>query len=169
MNTVSMNTVLLDGGTIIKKGDGGGTTINNQNKTVEIVENGSLSVVADSGYTGLGEVAINVNVPTSGGSSGGDNTLNLRYFTHNEEVYLKEFSLFALLKKCINNDTLFISAADIGTLTAIAVDFNLKIFLYGGDLLSVNDYLASMGIEDGDSYLSSGGFVEITKEEFYAV
>lgn len=61
----------LDGGNvIIKKGEGGGATINNQDKVVDITENGTTEVVADGGYTGLGKVTINTEV--SGGGSGGD-------------------------------------------------------------------------------------------------
>lgn len=41
-----------------------GSTINNQNKNINIVKNGTTSVTFDSGYTGLGTVGINVNVPT---------------------------------------------------------------------------------------------------------
>ena len=41
-----------------------GSTINNQNKTVNIVNNGVTTVTYDSGYTGLGTVGINVAVPT---------------------------------------------------------------------------------------------------------
>ena len=53
----------LDGGVIIKKGEGGGgVTINNQDKVVDITENGTTEVVADSGYTGLGKVIINTEV-----------------------------------------------------------------------------------------------------------
>ena len=57
----------LDGGVIIKKGDGGGATINNQDKVVDITENGTTEVVADGGFTGLGKVTINAEV--SGGGS----------------------------------------------------------------------------------------------------
>lgn len=46
---------------VVKVG-GGGTTINNQNKTITV--NGTYT--ADSGYTGLGEVT--VNVPQEGAS-----------------------------------------------------------------------------------------------------
>ena len=67
-----MNTVNLDDGRIIKKGSGGGggVTINNQSKSVEITENGTTEVTADTGYTGLGKVTINTNVASSGGGSG---------------------------------------------------------------------------------------------------
>lgn len=40
----------------------GGSTINNQNKDVTIIENGSTTVSADAGYTGLGTVGITTNV-----------------------------------------------------------------------------------------------------------
>jgi hypothetical protein len=69
MNTTTLNMTTLDGGVIIKKGEGGGATINNQDKVVDITENGTTEVVADGGYTGLGKVTINTEV--SGGESGG--------------------------------------------------------------------------------------------------
>lgn len=61
MNTTTLNMTTLDGRVIIKKG-GGGTTINNQDKSVDITENGTTEVVADDGYTGLGKVTINTEV-----------------------------------------------------------------------------------------------------------
>lgn len=67
MNTIMLNTIALDGNVIIKKG--GGITINNQEKSVDITENGTTEVVADSGFTGLGKVTINTNVASSGGGS----------------------------------------------------------------------------------------------------
>lgn len=56
MNIVRLNTVSLDG--IIKKGSGGGggVTINNQEKSLEITENGVTEVTADAGFTGLSKV-----------------------------------------------------------------------------------------------------------------
>jgi surface protein len=69
MNTTTLNMTTLDGGIIIKRGEGGGgVTINNQDKVVDITENGTTEVVADGGYTGLGKVTINTEVSGGGGS-----------------------------------------------------------------------------------------------------
>lgn len=62
MNTVLLNTVNLDDGKIIKKG-GGGVTIKNQTKSVTIAENGNTVVSYDSGYTGLENVSVKVDIP----------------------------------------------------------------------------------------------------------
>lgn len=45
-----------------KNAGGGGQTINNQDKSVTITQNGNTNVSADTGYTGLGTVAITTNV-----------------------------------------------------------------------------------------------------------
>ena len=45
-----------------------GVPINNQDKSVDVTENGTIEVMADSGYTGLGKVTINTEV------SSGDST-----------------------------------------------------------------------------------------------
>ena len=72
MNTILLNTVSLDGGTIIKKGSGGGgVIIKNQEKSLEITENGVTEVAPDSGFTGLSKVTINTNVASSGGGGTG--------------------------------------------------------------------------------------------------
>lgn len=69
MNIAKLNTVSLDDKTfIIKRGTSGGANINNQNKVVDITENGTVDIVPDAGYTGLAKVTANVNV--SGGSGG---------------------------------------------------------------------------------------------------
>ena len=62
MNTTTLNMTTLDGGVIIKKGGGGGVPIQNQDKVVDITENGTTEVVADGGFTGLGKVTINTEV-----------------------------------------------------------------------------------------------------------
>ena len=69
MNVTTLNMTTLDGNVIIKKGEGGGATINNQDKSIDITENGTTEVVADNGFTGLSKVSVNVNVK-GGGTSG---------------------------------------------------------------------------------------------------
>jgi hypothetical protein len=65
MNTKLLNTINLDDGkVIIKKGSGGGgDTINNQYKYIELTENGTTLITPDSGFTGLSEVEIDVSIP----------------------------------------------------------------------------------------------------------
>jgi hypothetical protein len=46
-------------------------SINNQDKSINITENGSVELFADGGYTGLGKVIVNTNV-ASGGGGGSD-------------------------------------------------------------------------------------------------
>ena len=46
-------------------------SINNQDKSINITENGSIELFADGGYTGLGKVIVNTNV-ASGGGGGSD-------------------------------------------------------------------------------------------------
>ena len=48
-------------------GQGGGSiSIDNQDKSLDVTENGTYEVIADSGYTGLGKVTVNVDVAVSG-------------------------------------------------------------------------------------------------------
>ena len=72
MNKTFMNTVSLAKDPFIRKGEGGGgggVTINNQEKSLEITENGVTEVTADSGFTGLSKVIVNTNVASSGGGA----------------------------------------------------------------------------------------------------
>ena len=69
MNKVLLNTAVLDSGKVIIKGSGGGggVAINNQEKSLEITENGVTEVTADAGFTGLSKVVVNTNVQSGGG------------------------------------------------------------------------------------------------------
>ena len=66
-----MNTVSLAKDPFIRKdeGGGGGATIKNQEKSVDITENGVTEVTADAGFTGLSKVVVNTNVASSGGGA----------------------------------------------------------------------------------------------------
>lgn len=63
MSTIRLNTIGLDGA-VIKKGGSGGTPINNQEKVVDITENGTIEITYDAGFTGLSKVVVNINVQT---------------------------------------------------------------------------------------------------------
>ena len=63
MSIKTLNIVALDDGLIIKKGGGsGGVKINNQEKSIDITENGVFEVLPDSGFTGLSKVTANVEI-----------------------------------------------------------------------------------------------------------
>ena len=72
LNNKMLNVAYLEGAEsiVISGGGGGGSDVQiiNQSKSVTITENGTTSVTYDSGYTGLSEVNIDVNVASSGGS-----------------------------------------------------------------------------------------------------
>lgn len=59
MNIIKLNTI----GDIVKKVEGGSAPIANQSKVVGITENGTTTIKPDAGYTGLGMVKVDVNVP----------------------------------------------------------------------------------------------------------
>lgn len=76
MNIAKLNTASLDDKTFIIKRGTSGETINNQDKVVDITENGTTEIVADGEYTGLGKVTINTEVSGVGGSGeGGGSTI----------------------------------------------------------------------------------------------
>ena len=74
MNKTFMNTVSLAKDPFIRKGEGGGggTAINNQEKSLEITENGVTEVTADAGFTGLSKGIVNTKVASTGGGGGSD-------------------------------------------------------------------------------------------------
>lgn len=60
-------------------GGQGGITIDNQDKVVEITENGTIELTADEGYTGLGKVQINTNV--AGGDTSAPEYIGFRLYS----------------------------------------------------------------------------------------
>ena len=63
MNTIKLNTI-GDSPVVVKKG----SQVQSQEKTVEIIENGTTEVVPDSGYA-LSKVTVNTNVESSGSAT----------------------------------------------------------------------------------------------------
>ena len=65
-----LNIAYLNGASgLSRKRGNSSVAVINQDKQIGITENGTIEVVADSGYTGLGKVSVNVNVEGSGGST----------------------------------------------------------------------------------------------------
>ena len=74
-------------------GGQGGIAIDNQDKVVEITENGTIELTADDGYTGLGKVQINTNV--AGGSTSAPEYIGFRLFSGGMgDGYEYEFSVY---------------------------------------------------------------------------
>ena len=65
MNTIRLNTI----GEVVAKKTSGGAEINNQEKTIDITENGTTEVAPDSGFTGLSKVIVNTDVQGGGSTT----------------------------------------------------------------------------------------------------
>ena len=168
MNIVRLNTVSLDG--IIKKGSGGGggVPINNQEKSLEITENGVTEVTADAGFTGLSKVVVNTNVQSGGGAMEywrvpeGLSSTSDEYYIMAMFAMLVRADLTTLGETQICSGMLAITGVS-DYITAFAFDPTAKVTMQGV-LMSIRDLLAELG---GD--LSEAGFTKITEDEFYAI
>lgn len=160
-------------------GDGGGTPINNQDKVVDITENGTTEVVADGGYTGLGKVTINTEV------SGGGSDEWVYYDLRNQESK----TIFSMI------------AQNIPHSLAAILEYSEPKLQYGTQYMNYNNnnpsnvglgnmlgfgYLASHKLKVGDKEATGREFVallaqqlgatdilestpKITKEQFYSL
>lgn len=127
-----------------------------QDKTVEIASNGTTTVTPDDGFTALGKVSVNVNVPTSGGGVG---------YLYFENIPLKGILDVLMFSSLINNGTQIIPSFVCGfdsqgkeeniTVHKIAAPYGYT----WNDTKITEDFLRE--------FMSIGGIVEITEEEFY--
>lgn len=162
MNIAKLNTVSLDDKTfIIKRGTSGGATINNQDKVVDITENGTTEIVADGGYTGLGKVIINTEV-----SGGGESVEYWDITAAPEGLY--EIAQFATMLKYTKSGTMYIdsifrlSKSEI-TPIGVAIDTSLE-HLNKGTIKTVGEIFNEFGYPSFDTI----GWVRLTKEQFYS-
>lgn len=142
-------------------------TVNNQDKTVDVSENGTIEVTPDEGFTGLGKVTVNTNVQGGGGS-------NWRYFDC-EQVpiegrveILTEIQAMLIKAQSLSYNTIM-SSASIGY-----IEEPSAIVAFGADMsieVNVSGEFTTLGklYETIVDMLAQAGFVEITKEQFYDI
>ena len=172
MNTTTLNMTTLDGGVIIKKG-GGGATINNQDKVVDITENGTTEVVADSEFTGLGKVTINTEV--SGGESGGSTIEYLDISGVEDKTIVFEWATsarlvipqYAIIVAPVGRMVETIKNVGYDYVEAIGVDTSSMVAIrQGEDALSIT--MAEYISMSGNSELFNS-LPRLTKEQFYSL
>lgn len=178
MNIAKLNTASLDDKTfIIKRGTSGGTTINNQDKVVDITENGTTEVVADGGYTGLGKVTINTEV-SGGGESGGEREVSYYSIPNDADVFIKRVVIgYAIYikgtlstgTKCIEIAGAFVMRADNvhDYAEAVAIEWDAFHSNVSGTSLTCREHfeqLVGTPIEQFSQFATP-----ITKEEFYSL
>lgn len=178
MNIAKLNTASLDDKTyIIKRGTSGGTTINNQDKVVDITENGTTEVVADGGYTGIGKVTINTEV-----SGGGESGSNIEYLdVSGMQGYMKNVLLYYSVLAKIQGDYVtygvqiqpsgFLLSASgmISSVTAIAIDLVIPITKYASEESGVEKQELTTLDADSEFMEMLDTIPRLTKEQFYSL
>ena len=170
MGIIGLNAIGLDGNVLVKKGGGG--TINNQDKSVDITENGTTEVVADGGYTGLGKVTINTEV------SGGESASTIEYLDVSGGDFVEQpeskagFIFVSSAIKIKGDDYLniipsayLITAQDgleIADVKAFKIDMNEMYLETNAEPKTIKEELEK---SYGKEYLAS--IPRITKEQFY--
>lgn len=141
-------------------------TVNNQDKTVDVSENGTIEVTPDEGFTGLGKVTVNTNVE-SGGSE-------YEYFALTDGWFKDLGATFAFLASLVKTQTstfgVVILPAEYARIAnngdsidpvAVAVDMSLILCIAGQQTTIKGSILASGTTEE------SLAKYRITKEQFY--
>lgn len=174
MNTTTLNMTTLDGGVIIKRGEGGGATINNQDKVVDITENGTTEVVADGGFTGLGKVTINTEVSGGGDAPSGD----WRYFDRTIKTPTNEvgamIGLFTLFKQEQGGQKGIMPVSYMAILdnqfytnaSALAIDLNMPFVMQGVPFTTVGEFINAQ-MQSIENMANGWNWTEITEEQFY--
>lgn len=168
-NEIHVNDIPQEGG---ESGGGGNTPIKTQEKYVEITENGTTTVTPDDGFTALGKVSVNVNVPTSG-EGGGSNyiyydqkrtIMNVRNAWEQAVLIKVETMGMVWIDSPSSMYKLFESAPEgvdlESSIVAVCIDLNLRIATYDFSG-TIEEFIGS----SNSSHLRDE--ISITKEEFY--
>ena len=143
-------------------------TVNNQDKTVDIEENGTIEVTPDEGFTGLGKIIVNTNV-----EGGGENTYEYIELTRPEdwqgddflgEVVTPLMILCALLGKIDFNGIRTVMPTymiGVQSLVPLAIAYDPNMLVQGPEgFVKVSEFLQMLGLPD---------LPHLTKEQFYDI
>ena len=187
MNTIRLNTI----GEVVAKKTSGGAEINNQEKTIDITENGTTEVAPDNGFTGLSKVIINTDVQggetgggesgSGGGEGGSGGGSGLKYYKLNMELMsqLSDAQYQAIL---IELGMIFRNASGIHPSGAVYINCGMpyatlnpskiRAFVLEDTRYILNGEEEFVVAEDALDIpslglISEGVFIPITEEEYY--
>ena len=153
-------------------------TVNNQDKTVDVSENGTIEVTPDEGFTGLGKVTVNTNVEGGGSIE----YLDVSGLGETNESLRNVLAIFADIVKSKNEEGTFVGACLSGiqtlfgfttnsatTCVAVAVDFSSHIKGVGNEAGQVVEmsFFDVLVTTLGATQDQLDAIPRITKEQFY--